>query len=134
MPFFEGIKLGIRPLSRGIVQGDEAMTKLLLEDVRLVARNRMRCAVTWRRRFVTEAIVRGLTRDLELTWDGGRDFPSSLAGLHIAEFHARGKIVRETITENAVVDFWRTDDESLNAIRRAVEELLNDKRQLPEAG
>ena len=134
MPFVEWIKASDTPDCRGNVQGDQAMTKLVLDDIRLAARDRKRCAVTWRRRFITEAIVRGLTRDLELTWDGGRNFPSSLAGLHVAEFHARGKIVRETITENSVVYFWRTDAEGLNAIRRAVEELLSDERQSAEAG
>ena len=74
--------------------------------------------------------VDDLTRDLDLTWDGGHDFPSSFAGLHVAEFHARGKIVRQTITEDAIVDSWRTDAESLAAIRRAVKELLSDEWQL----
>jgi hypothetical protein len=117
-------------MSRG--QGDATMTKLVLDDIRLAARARKRCAVTWRRRFLTEAVVRGLTRDLDLTWDGGREFPNSLAGIHVAEFHARGKIVRETVTEHAVIDFWRADAESLNAIRRAVEELLSDDLQSRE--
>jgi len=110
-------------------RGDEATGKFVLDDIRPPTRDRKRCAATWRLRFITEAMVHGLTRDLDLTWDGGHDFPSSFAGLHVAEFHARGKIVRQTITEDAIVDSWRTDAESLAAIRRAVKELLSDEWQ-----
>jgi hypothetical protein len=38
--------------------------------------------------------------------------------------------VRQTISEDAIVDSWRTDAESLAAIRRAVKELLSDEWQL----
>lgn len=108
---------------------DEATRKFVLDDIRPPTRDRKRCAATWRLRFITEAIVHGLTRDLDLTWDGGHDFPSSFPGVHIAEFRARGKIVRQTISEDAIVDSWRTDAESLAAIRRAVKELLSDDWQ-----
>jgi hypothetical protein len=85
--------------------------------------NRKRCANTLRRFFITEAVAQGLTRHLELTWDGGHQFPNVFDDLHVAEFHARGKVVRESITEGAIIAAWRTDD-SLGVIRRAVAELL----------
>jgi hypothetical protein len=85
--------------------------------------NRKRCASSMRHRYITVAVASGLTRDLELTWDGGHDFPNVFTDPHIAEFHARGKIVRERIPEGAIVSAWQTDD-SLSIIRRAVDELL----------
>jgi len=85
--------------------------------------NRKRCANTLRRFFITEAVAQGLTRHLELTWDGGHQFPNVFADLHVAEFHASGRIVRESITEGSIIAAWRTDD-SLSIIRRAVAELL----------
>jgi len=85
--------------------------------------NRKRCAINLRRCFITEAVASGLTRQLELTWDGGHQFPNVFDDLHVAEFHARGRIVRQPITEGAIIAAWRTDD-SLGIIRRAVEDLL----------
>ena len=85
--------------------------------------NRKRCANNLFRRYMTVAIASGLTRDLELTWDGGHAFPNGFVELHVAEFHARGRIVREPIPEVALVSAWRTD-ESLSIICRAVDELL----------
>jgi hypothetical protein len=85
--------------------------------------NRKRCAGNLLRRYITVAVASGLTRDLELTWDGGHDFPNVFVERHVAEFHARGRIVREPIPEGALVSAWRTDD-SLSIIRRAVDELL----------
>ena len=85
--------------------------------------NRKRCARTLRRCFITVAVASGLTRDLELTWDGGHDFPNVFADPHTAEFHARGKVVRASMTEGAILSAWRTDD-SIGVIRLAVEELL----------
>ena len=94
-----------------------------LDGPRMAARDRQRCAAAWRRRFFTEAVFHGLVRDLDLTWDGGHPLPSAFAHLHVVEFHARGRIVRETVGESAVTDFWRTDTECVSAIRRAVEAL-----------
>ena len=85
--------------------------------------NRKRCASSLRRCYITEALANGLTRGLDLTWDGGHDFPNVFADPHVAEFHARGKVVRESVAERAVADSWQTDD-GLRVIRRAVEELL----------
>jgi hypothetical protein len=85
--------------------------------------NRKRCANTLRRFFFTEAVAQGLTRHLELTWDGGHQFPNVFDDLHVAEFHASGRIVRDSISEGAIIFAWRTD-ESLSIIRRAVVELL----------
>ena len=70
-----------------------------------------------------EAAFHGLIRDVDLTWDGGHALPRACEGLHVVEFHARGKIVRETVQESAVTDFWRTDAECITAIRRAVHAL-----------
>ena len=85
--------------------------------------SRKRCAKTLHRCFITVAVASGLTRDLELTWDGGHDFPNVFTDPHIAEFHARGKIVRAPMTEKEIMSAWRSD-ESLRVIRLAVEELL----------
>lgn len=97
--------------------------KVTLDTPRMVARDRKRCVAAWRRRFFTEAVFHGLVRDLDLTWDGGHPLPSAFANLHVVEFHACGRIVRETVQTSAVSDFWRTDAESLGTIRRAVETL-----------
>ncbi len=85
--------------------------------------NRKRCATSLRRCFIMEAVASGLTRDLELTWDGGHDFPNVYTDPHIAEFHARGKIIRQTIAEGTINGVWQSDD-SLRVIRRVVQELL----------
>jgi hypothetical protein len=85
--------------------------------------NRKRCASSLRRFFITLAGASGLTRNLELTWDGGRSFPNTFTDPHVAEFHARGVVVRQPITEVAIFGSWKTDD-TLDIIRRAVEELL----------
>jgi hypothetical protein len=97
--------------------------KGVLDSPRMAARNRQRCAAAWRRRFFTEAAFHGLIRDVDLTWDGGHALPRACEGLHVVEFHARGTIVRETVQESAVTDFWRTDAECITAIRRAVHAL-----------
>jgi len=98
--------------------------KGVLDSPRMAARDRKRCAAAWRRRFFTEAAFHGLIRDIDLTWDGGEALPRSFVGLHVVEFHARGKIVRDTVQESAVTDFWRTDAECITAIRRAVHALM----------
>ena len=85
--------------------------------------NRKRCASNVRRCFITVAVASGLRRDLELTWDGGHEFPNVFTDPHVAEFHGRGRVVRETIAEGTIIGSWRTDD-SLSIIRRAVEKLL----------
>ena len=100
------------------------MTKVALDNLRPVLKDRKRHAETWRMQFIIEAIGQGLTRDLRLTWDGGRDLPSAFADLHVAAFHARGKTVRESITEAAIGSAWHMDDESLTVIPRVVAELL----------
>ena len=86
--------------------------------------NRKRCAGNVRRCFIAIAVASGLTRDLELTWDGGHEFPNVFTDPHLAEFHARGVVIREPITDVAILGSWRTD-EVLSIIRRAVEALLN---------
>lgn len=85
--------------------------------------NRKRCANTLRRHYITVAVASGLTRDLKLTWDGGHDSPSLFAKVHVAEFHARGRIIRESIPGETIASAWRTDD-SLSIVRRVVDELL----------
>lgn len=107
--------------------------KLVLDTPRMAARDRKRCAAAWRRRFFTEAVFHGLVRDLDLTWDGGRALPNAFVQAHVVEFHARGKIVRETVDDSAVTDFWRTDAECVTAIRRAVQALQSLDDQ-PAAG
>ena len=76
-----------------------------------------------RRCFITIAVASGVTRDLNLTWDGGHDTPRTMVDPHIAEFHASGRVVRESITEDAIAACWKSD-EGLRIVQRAVEELL----------